>query len=110
MVHTDDIAWAHSRFGWTDLLIGGVLEPLHQSEPVTYRPPAWDVHGRVGSIAVPHTAVLVIIEGVGASRPGLRDLVDATVYIRANRSDIERRNAARVRSGETTASGVRTCR
>jgi pantothenate kinase len=41
----------------------------------------------------------VIIEGVGASRPGLRDLVDATVYIRANLSDIERRSAARVRSG-----------
>jgi hypothetical protein len=29
VVHTDDIAWWHSRFGWADLLIEGVLVPFH---------------------------------------------------------------------------------
>jgi hypothetical protein len=26
VVHTDDIAWWHSRFGWTDLFTDGVLQ------------------------------------------------------------------------------------
>src|SRR5271165_3228915 len=30
VVHTDDLAWHHSRFGWYDLLIDGVLSPLRQ--------------------------------------------------------------------------------
>jgi hypothetical protein len=30
VVHTDDIAWRHSRLGWTDLLVDGVLMPVRQ--------------------------------------------------------------------------------
>jgi hypothetical protein len=33
VVHTDDIAWQHSRFGWADLLIGGILEPVTGAGP-----------------------------------------------------------------------------
>ena len=33
VVHTDDIAWWHSRFGWADLLIGGILAPRAQRLP-----------------------------------------------------------------------------
>jgi hypothetical protein len=39
VVHTDDIAWWHSRFGWADLLIDGVLLPARAGQPVTFRPP-----------------------------------------------------------------------
>jgi hypothetical protein len=45
VVHTDDIAWKHSRFGWADLLIEGILEPVHQGRAVSYRPPRWAEHG-----------------------------------------------------------------
>ena len=41
VVHTDDVAWSQAMFDWTDLLIGGLLEPVHRGEPVSYRPPAW---------------------------------------------------------------------
>ena len=41
VVHTGDIAWAHSRFGWADLLIDGILVPVHQDRAVSYRPPRW---------------------------------------------------------------------
>ena len=53
VVHTDDIAWEHSRFGWADLLVEGILEPVHQGRAVSYRPPRWAEHGREGSIEVP---------------------------------------------------------
>jgi hypothetical protein len=39
VVHTDDIGWEHSRFGWADLLIEGILAPVHQGRAVRYRPP-----------------------------------------------------------------------
>ena len=66
VVHTDDIAWRHSRFGWADLLINGVLVPFRRGEPVTFRPPGWAEHGRQGSIEVAARCPLLIVEGVGA--------------------------------------------
>jgi hypothetical protein len=53
VVHTDDIAWWHSRFGWAGLLIDGILGPVHRGEQVSLRPPRWAEHGRGGSIDVP---------------------------------------------------------
>ena len=67
IVHTDDIAWAHSRFGWTDLLIEGVLRPLREHGSVRFRPPAWDERGRPGAIEVSADPRLVIVKGVGAN-------------------------------------------
>src|SRR5437899_1042251 len=37
VVHTDDIAWHHSRFGWSDPLVDGVLEPVRDGQPVSFR-------------------------------------------------------------------------
>ena len=68
VVHTDDIAWWYSRFGWDDLLIDGVLVPFHRGEHVSFRPPCWDEHGRRGFIQVPARCPVLIIEGVGAGR------------------------------------------
>src|SRR4051812_7989731 len=69
VVHTDDLAWHQSRFGWVDLAVEGVLRPLHAGEPVSFQPPAWRQRDRSGSIEVPADLTLVIIEGVGSSRP-----------------------------------------
>lgn len=56
VVHTDDIAWMHSRFGWADLLIDGILAPVRQGRAVSYRPPRWAEHGREGPSRFPLTA------------------------------------------------------
>jgi hypothetical protein len=32
VVHTDDIAWHHSFFDWSDLLIEHILKPLHSGK------------------------------------------------------------------------------
>ena len=107
VVHTDDIAWFHSRFGWADLMADNILEPLRQGRAVSWRPPAWDQRARPGSIDIPTGASLVVIEGVGATRAELVNLLDSTVWVQADLRDVETRNAERVRCGETTVSGVK---
>jgi hypothetical protein len=95
VIHTDDVAWEHSRFGWADLLIDGILIPVHEGRPVSYRPPRWDERGRQGSIEVPAGCPLLIIEGDGAGRREVADLIDALFWVQADEREAARRSAAR---------------
>jgi hypothetical protein len=99
-VHTDDVAWWHSCFDWAELLAEGVLEPLRRGHSVAYRPPAWDERDRPGAIEVAVTASLLIVEGVGAGRHELADLIDGIVWVQADLDVSLRRDAARLASGE----------
>jgi hypothetical protein len=96
VIHTDDIAWEHSRFGWADLLIDGILVPAHQGRAVSYRPPRWDELGREGSIGVPPDCPLLIIEGDGAGRREIASLIDTLIWVQADEREAARRSAARV--------------
>jgi len=96
VVHTDEIAWRHSRFGWADLLIGGILEPARQGRAVSYRPPRWAEHDREGSIEVPAGCPLLVIEGDGAGRQEVTDLIDALIWVQADEREAERRVLARI--------------
>ena len=109
VVHTDDIAWWHSRFGWADLLIDGILTPARAGRPVSYRPPRWDERQRPGAISVPAGCPLMIIEGVGAARRESADLTDAAIWVQADERETERRNLARVGQpgGPATAQHLR---
>jgi hypothetical protein len=73
-----------SRFGWDDLMIEGVLGPLHAGQEVHYQPPAWPPHGRTGHIDVAAGTSTVIVEGVGASRRQLTELVDVVVWVQSD--------------------------
>jgi hypothetical protein len=95
VIHTDDIAWEHSRFGWADLLIDGILVPARQGRAVNYRPPRWDEHGREGSIEVPAGCPLLIIEGDGAGRREVTHLIDTVIWVQADEREAARRAAAR---------------
>ena len=106
VVHTDDVAWWHSRFGWDDLLVDGILEPLRRGSSVSYRPPGWAPRGREGSIDVDADARLVVVEGVGAARRSLRPWLDAVIWVQSDRAVTEARDAARVAAGETSPSGL----
>lgn len=103
LVHTDDIAWRHSRFGWDDLLIENVIEPLRQGEDVCFRPPAWESQ-REGCITASARAALVVIEGVGAGRRGLADLVDGVIWVQSDLDVADRRNEER-NAGEVDPRG-----
>ena len=95
VIHTDSIAWAHSRFGWADLLIDGILAPVRRREAVSYRPPRWVEHGREGSLDVPADCPLLIIEGDGAGRREVAHLIDALIWVQADQREAERRGLAR---------------
>ncbi|WP_187138355.1 uridine kinase family protein [Cellulomonas timonensis] len=95
IVHTDDVAWNESFFGWAPLLASGVLEPLRRGLAVSFQPPAWPAHGREGAIEVPAGLDLVIVEGVGASQRALTDLLDAAVWVQSDAAEAERRGIAR---------------
>jgi hypothetical protein len=98
VIHTDDIAWAHSRFGWADLLIDGILVPVHHGQAVSYRPPRWDEHGREGSIEVPVGCPLLVIEGDGAGRLEVAHLIDVLIWVQSDEREAERRRIARDRN------------
>jgi uridine kinase len=95
VVHTDDVAWAHSRFGWDDLMLAGILEPLHAGRAVHYQPPAWRPHGRSGYIDVSADRSTVVIEGVGASRRQVAHLVDVAIWVQSDVDDARRRGVRR---------------
>ena len=94
-VHTDDIAWWHSRFGWTDLA-EHALATVRSGEALSFRPPAWIERGREGAIVVPSNIQVLLFEGVGASRDELAHLLDARLWVQSDMGEIDRRNAARV--------------
>jgi len=85
IVHTDDIAWHHSFFGWTDVLISGILQPLRQcGAPVSFTPRPWVERGRPGCVTVPGGTHIVLVEGVGAARRELTDWLDASVWVQTD--------------------------
>ena len=96
VVHTDDIAWHHSFFDWHDLLVDGVLSRMRrEGPPLAFRPPAWDVRNRPGSVAVPADTEVLVVEGVGACRERLHSWLDATVWIQSDADLAYRRVLAR---------------
>lgn len=95
VVHTDDIAWEHSRFGWADLLVDGILVPVRQGRAVSFRPPRWAEYGREGSISVPAGCPLLVIEGDGAGRREVAHLIDALIWVQSDEREAARRALAR---------------
>ena len=95
MVHTDDVAWNHSFFAWADLLLSGVLLPVHAAQEVRYRPPAWEERGREGAILVPPGCPLVIVEGCGAARRELTPWIDVAVWVQSDTQKARTRGLVR---------------
>ena len=102
LVHSDDLAWYDSVLDWDHLLVEGVLGPLRAGLAVDYVPPAWEERGRSGSIRVPRGADPLVLEGVGASRRSLADVVTLAVWVETPEPVRWARDEQRVADGETT--------
>lgn len=105
VVHTDDIAWFHSRFGWADIA-QRLLETARAGEPLSFRPPAWDERHRAGAIVLPSGIQLLLLEGVGSSREELSHLLDGRLWVQADRAVTDQRDEDRVAAGEVTRSAI----
>jgi hypothetical protein len=99
VVHSDDVAWFHSVFDWDDLMISGVLTPLHAGREIHYQPPAWPGRGRHEYIDVPAGRRTVLIEGVGVSRPSLRPWLDVSIWVQSDFAEARRRGLDRDMAG-----------
>jgi len=95
VVHTDDVAWHHSLFDWSNLLIDGILKPLQSGSVVRYQPPGWRTHGRLGAIEIAAGLNLIIVEGVGASRTEVMPWIDRSIWVQSDLDEAERRGIAR---------------
>jgi hypothetical protein len=105
VVHTDDVAWNHSRFGWHGRLVERVLTPVRVGERLDWRPVEWP-DDKPDAIRVPAGVRLLVVEGVGAA--GLRDHTDRLVWVQSDLDDAERRGIARdVVLGRTPAEARR---
>ncbi len=94
LLSTDDFAWWHSMFDWTDVIIEHGLGPLREGHEVDFRPPAWIERGREGSISAPARR-FVVVEGVGAGQVRMRPAVDTVVWIQSDEVEAERRGLDR---------------
>lgn len=90
VVHTDDLAWNFSIFGWGEFLTERILLPLRNGEPVDVQPPGWAPHGRTGSVTVP-VCETVLVEGTGSFRLENADLYDASVWVQSDFDEAKRR-------------------
>ncbi|WP_249997662.1 uridine kinase [Actinoplanes sp. M2I2] len=108
VVHSDDVAWHHSRFGWDDLMIEGILQPLQAGEAVHCRLPAWERLGRPGHIDVPAETPTVILEGVGVSRRSLTPHLDVAIWVQSDFAEAKRRAIVRdlAETGRTEAEAL----
>ncbi len=79
------VAWHHSFFGWSDVMIEGVLRPLRRDGlPLSYTPQPWIERGRSGSIVIPGGTEIILVEGVGAARRELSNWFDATIWVQTD--------------------------
>ena len=95
VVSTDDVAWHHSFFDWTDLLLENVLEPARAGRGVAYRPPAWLERDREGALTVPEGCSVLILEGVGAARRELTHALDTAIWVQSDMAQARVRGIAR---------------
>jgi hypothetical protein len=100
VVHTDDVAWNYSIFGWAEVLAEAILTPVRCGDPVSFRPPGWVTQDRPGSIDVPAGISTLLVEGVGSWRRELAEVIDAGVWVQADLDVMDERNMTRVDAGE----------
>ena len=100
VLHTDDLAWHQGVFSWDGLLRDSVLAVVRAGEPLDYRPAQWQARSRTGSITLPGSLAYLLVEGVGASQPSIRDQFDLVLWVETDEPTRLTRDLLRLAAGE----------
>ncbi len=98
VLHLDDIATHEELFAWTGRLFEQVIEPFTRGESARYLPYDWTARGSGPARTLP-PAPVVLVEGVGAGRRGLRPYLARLLWMELPRGEAWARG--RSRDGET---------
>jgi uridine kinase len=82
-VHTDDLASHDDFFGWTRRLVDGVLEPLRGGRAGEHAIYDWRARTAEERVVVQPCDVL-LLDGVGAGRRELADMLAYTIWLEVN--------------------------
>ncbi|MFJ5116910.1 uridine kinase [Kitasatospora sp. NPDC088548] len=94
VVHLDDLATHAEPFGWTGRLRGQVLEPLAAGQDAAYQVYDWTLRRFAGTAVAP-VAPVVLVEGVGAGRRGVRPWLARVIWMELAAEDARRRGEER---------------
>ena len=108
VLHTDDLAWHQGVFGWDEMLLTDVLPVVRAGQPVRYRPPAWVARDRPSAVELPGDLAVLVLEGVGASRPSLAGALDVVVWVETDEPTRLARDLPRVAAGEISPDSYRS--
>jgi len=109
VLHTDDLAWHQGVFGWDSLLLTDVLPVVRAGGPLDYRPPQWVARQRSGSVQLRGALQYLVVEGVGASQPSVRDALDVVIWVETEEPTRCARDVIRVEEhGEMSVENYRS--
>jgi len=100
VLHTDDLAWHHGVFAWDELFLDAVLPVVREGHPLAYRPPAWEIRSRPGSITLPGGLAFLVVEGVGASQASVRAAYAVVLWVETDEPTRLGRDLPRLAAGE----------
>jgi len=99
ILHVDDLSWNEPLCGWDEVL-RQALRQLQGTGELDFTPPAWQRHGRAGSLRIPAGTPMVIVEGTGSGMRAVADLVDAHLWVQTDENTAEERGIGRdIRAG-----------
>lgn len=82
VVHMDDLFEGWAGLPTVDAQLGGLLRPLAEGRPGSYRRYDWE-DGRYAETVTVDPAPLLVLEGVGSGSLGIADLATVLVWIDA---------------------------
>ena len=94
LLSTDDFAWWHSFFDWSEMIVANAITPLVSGQSIEYRPEAWIERGREGAICA-LASPFVIIEGVGSLQKAIRENVNVGIWLQSDAKEAKRRGLER---------------
>lgn len=106
-LHTDDLASDDGVFAWDVALLEEVLPVIRSGKALHRAPPRWwRARGLTGAVTLPASLAHLVVEGVGASQPSVRDAYDLVIWVETDEATRLARDQVRLAAGEMATPGA----